>query len=121
MSATTSNGGPAPLLPDAMRLARRYRAKTDIPVVAMTSWAGPGSGAYERVLGAGEDFSIETHPTPGAKAVYCRPVDYARLQRELIPLRDRILFWSYRGYYLCIDTRVIAESCEPLAEGAPSP
>ncbi len=94
---------------------QRYKTKTDMPVTAMTSWAAPFTGGYDRVLGAGEVFTISNDPPEAATAVYCVPADYRRLHRELVPFRDRLQFWFYRGYYLCVRLRDIEEKCELLA------
>ena len=94
---------------------QRYRTKSDVPVTALTSWAAPFTGGYDRVLRAGEVFTISNDPPQTATAVYCEPVDYRRLHREFIPFRDRIQFWLYRGFYLCIRLKDIEERCELLA------
>jgi len=93
---------------------QRYKVKKDVPVTAMTSWAAPFTGGYDRVLRAGEVFTISHDPPEGATAVYCDPRDYRRLHRESIPFRDRVQFWRYRGFYLCIRLKDIDESCERL-------
>jgi hypothetical protein len=94
---------------------QHYRTRSDIPVTAMTSWAAPFTGGYKRVLRSGEVFTISNDPPKIATAVYCRPKDYKRLHREFIPLRDRLQFWLYRGYYLCIQLKDIEDSCEIVA------
>jgi hypothetical protein len=43
------------------------------------------------------------------------PDDYRRLHRVFIPYRDRIQFWFYCGYYLCIRLSDIEGKCELLA------
>ncbi|MBI5277343.1 MAG: hypothetical protein HY854_12865 [Burkholderiales bacterium] len=88
-----------------------------LPVIAMTSWAAPYTGGYERTLGAGEEFTL-SNDAGSAASVYADAVNYKPLHRQLIPLSDRIRFWSYRGYYLCIRTEDIARLCE-LVEDAP--
>ena len=93
---------------------QRYKTKTDIAVITMTSWAAPFTGGYDRVLVAGEIFTILNDPPESATAVYCEPADYRRLHREFIPLRDRLQFWFYRGYYLCVRIKDIEEKCELL-------
>jgi hypothetical protein len=108
----TINGAEA--VSAAVSKGQRYRAKIDIPVTALTEWAAPFTGGYERVLRAGEVFTIAHDPTEGATAVYCNPEDYRRLHREFIPLWDRLRFPLYWGYYLCIRLRDIDESCERL-------
>ena len=95
---------------------QRYKTKTTIPVIAMTYWAAPFTGGYERELDPGIEFTISHDPVETATAVYCDPVDYRKLHRELIPFRDRLQFWLYRGYYLCIQIRDIEKNCELLSE-----
>lgn len=95
-----------------MKIARgqRYRAKMDVPVTCMTSWAAPFTGAYERVLPKGEVVSIANDPPPGATAVYADPENYRRLHVTMVPAKDRMRFWIYRGYYLALPlTRIEAE------------
>lgn len=95
---------------------QRYKTKTRIPVTAMTYWAAPYTGGYDRELGDSEVFTILNDPPKTATAVYCEPADYRRLHRELIPLRDRMQFWVYRGYYLCLRIQDIEEKCELLSD-----
>ena len=93
---------------------QHYRTRKDIPVTAMTSWAVQFTGGYERILRAGEEFTVTNDPPPKATAVYCDPKDYRKLHREFIPVGDRLRFWSYRGYYLCIKLKDIEENCESV-------
>jgi hypothetical protein len=93
---------------------QHYRTRRDIPVTAMTSWAAPFTGGYERILRAGEEFTVANDPPATATAVYCDPKDYRKLHREFIPVSDRFRFWIYRGYYLCIKLKDIEESCETV-------
>jgi len=95
---------------------QRYRTTSDVPVTAMTEWAAPFTGGYDRVLRAGEVFTISNDPPEKATAVYCVPDDYRRLHREFIPFRDRIQFWSYWGYYLCIRLSDIEGKCELIGD-----
>lgn len=87
-----------------MNVARgqRYRAKVDVTVTAMTSWATPFTGGYTRVLPKGEVVTIANDPPAGATAVYADPENYRRLHGLMVPKRDRLQFWIYRGYYLSI-------------------
>src|SRR5687768_5536369 len=93
----------------------RYRTTKPVPVIAMTSWAAPFTGGYDRVLPAGETFTVAIDPPDSATAACCNPDNYRRLQRELIPLSDRVQFWIYAGFYLCISLREIQENCEPVS------
>ena len=96
----------------AMKVERgqRYRAKVDVPVTCMTSWATPFTGGYDRVLPEGEVVSIANDPPAGATAVYADPENYRRLHAIMVPRRDRLRFWVYRGYYRCVPlTRLEAD------------
>jgi hypothetical protein len=91
---------------------QRYRARTDIAVCAMTRWALPFSGGYDRVLRAKEELVIAHDPPAGATAVYADAVAYRRLHRELIPRRDRWRPWVYRGFCLCVKLDDILSRCD---------
>jgi hypothetical protein len=97
-----------------IQAGQRYRTKVDLPVVAMTSWAAPFTDGHDRVLDAGEEFLIENAPPSGATAVYGIPVDYHRLHSKMVPWTDRLQFWYYRGYYLCLQIVDIEQRCELL-------
>jgi len=81
---------------------QRYRARVDASVTCLTSWAAPYTGGYERVLPEGETIVIMTDPLPGATAVYADAEHYRALHASMVPLRDRLQFWVYRGYYLSV-------------------
>jgi hypothetical protein len=87
-----------------MKVARRqrYRAKVDVPVTCMTSWAAAATGGYERLLPQGETVTITNDPPEMATAVYAEPDNYRKLHARMVPWRDRVQFWAYRGYSLCI-------------------
>jgi hypothetical protein len=95
----------------------RYRTLKDMPVGVLTQWAAPYTGGYDRVLRAGEEFTMSP-PPGGASMVYCDPVGYRRLHAEFVPLSDRLRFWSYRGYYLCIPLKDIHAHCERIPDEA---
>lgn len=99
----------------AYRQGQRYRVTSELPVIAMTSWAAPSTGGYERLLRPGQEFTL-SNDAGSAESVYADAADYRRLQRELVPRADRWRFWSYRGFYLCIRTRDIAAHCELVAD-----
>lgn len=81
---------------------QRYRARVDVPVTCMTSWGAPFTGGYERILPRGETIVIVNDPPPGATAVYADPENYRKLHARMVPVKDRLQFWIYRGYYLCV-------------------
>jgi hypothetical protein len=94
---------------------QHYRTRKDIPITAMSSWPASFTGGCERVLRAGEEFTVANDPPPKATAVYCDPKDYRELHQEFTPASDRLRFWIHGGYTLCIKLKDIEESCEPLA------
>ena len=94
---------------------QRYRAKVDVSVTCMTSWAAPFTGGYERVLPKGETIVISNNPPPGATAVYADPENYRRLHSTMVPVRDRLQFWVYRGYYLCVRLAQLDSAFEPVS------
>jgi hypothetical protein len=85
-----------------VRACLRCRAKVDVRVTCLTSWASPFTGGYERILPRGEIIRVANDPPRGATAVYAHPEGYRRLHRQMVPLADRAQFWVYRGYHLCI-------------------
>ena len=99
-----------------MRKGQRYRTRVDLPVIAMTEWAAPYTGGYERTLKAGEEFTIANDAPGTATMVYADAADYKRLHKEFIPLGDRLRFWSYRGWYLCLNIKDVQGKCELLYE-----
>ncbi len=106
-----------------MRVARgqRYRAKVDVVVTCMTSWAAPYTGGDERVLPRGEIVTIANDPPPTATAVYADPENYRALHRRMVPLRLRAQFWAYRGYHLALRLDQLEtdfESVEPAGESS---
>ena len=96
------------------RRGQRYRARVDVPVTCMTSWATPFTGGYERVLPAGEIVVIANDPPAGATAVYAEPENYRRLHAVMVPLSDRLQFWVYRGYYLALRLAQLESDFEPV-------
>lgn len=93
---------------------QRYRARVDVPVTCLTAWALPFTGGYERVLPRGETIVIVNDPPPGATAVYADPENYRKLHATMVPLTDRLRFWTYRGYYLCVRLTRLDSAFEPV-------
>jgi len=87
----------------AVTRGQRYRARVDVAVTCVTSWAAPFTGGYDRVLPKGEVVSIANDPPPGATAVYADPENYRGLHATMVPRRERLQFWVYRGYYLAVE------------------
>ena len=79
----------------------------------MTSWAAPFTGGYPRTLPADEIIVVTHDPPANATAVYCDPERYRALHTLMVPWRDRLQFWIYRGYYLCVPLETLRVDCEP--------
>lgn len=88
-----------------------YVAKEDLEIICMTSWSAPFTGGSDRILPKGEKFRILNDPRAGATAVYCEPVRYKELHKHMVLFSDRLKFWIYRGYYLCINIKEIHNKC----------
>ncbi len=99
-----------------IKSGQKYRANKDLHITCMTAWRAPYTGGHEKVLPEGEEFIISSDPPEGATAVYADPVNYNKLHSKFVSWTDRIRFFLYAGYYLCIDIKTIEESCELLAE-----
>ena len=101
-----------------MRVTRgqRYQAKTDVPITCMTSWALPFTGGYKRTFPKGATLVIAVDPPEGATAVYADPVEYRALHAKMVPMTDRLQFWVYRGYYLCVTLEQLDRDFEPLGD-----
>lgn len=63
------------------------------------------------MLRTGERFRITHDPLEKATAVYCDPLRYKELHKEMVPLSDRMRFWVYAGYYFCIKLDIIRNQC----------
>lgn len=89
-----------------------YETNADIPIICMTSWRAPFTGGYDRILKKGERFKVSDNPGEKATAVYCEPLRYKGLHKQMVPLRDRMRFWVYAGYYFCIKLETITNYCK---------
>jgi len=96
-----------------IRKGCRFRSTRPIAVTCMTSWATPFTGGYPRTLPADEMIVVAHDPSANATAVYCDPKRYRALHALMVPWRDRLQFWIYRGYYLCVPLETLRVDCEP--------
>ncbi len=94
-----------------IKSGQRYQVNQAIPVICMTAWKSPYTGGHDRVLPEGEEFIIDHDPQEAATAVYATAVNYEKLHKVFVPWTDRIRFYSYVGYYLCIDLIQIEKHC----------
>ena len=99
-----------------MKITRgqRYRARADVPVACVISWALPFTDALDRVLPEGEIVSIANDPPSTATAVYARPERYRALHAKMVPWRYRLQFWAYRGYYFAVDLSRLERDFAPV-------
>ncbi len=93
-----------------------YSPKKDINIICMTSWSKSFTGGYDRILKKGEKFKISHDPAENATAVYCDPLRYKELHKEMVPIKDRMRFWVYSGYYFCINLSLIENDCDLMVE-----
>jgi hypothetical protein len=93
-----------------------YAPKEDIKITCMTSWRAPFTGRHERTLPKGEKFKICNDPPETATAVYCDPIRYKKLHKQMVPKLDRLKFWIYSGYYFCIDLKTIMSKCDLIED-----
>mgnify|MGYP000891951020 CR=1 FL=1 len=70
-----------------------YEPGKDIEIICMTSWRAPFTGGHNRILKQGERFRISRNPNEKATAVYCDPIRYKELHKEMVPASDRWKFW----------------------------
>lgn len=94
-----------------------YEPLEDIEVTCMVAFSAPGTGGYKRMLPKGERFRISHEPLEGKTAVYADPLNYRKLEKQMVKRGDRWRFLLYAGYYLCIYLEAIREKCR-LVEDA---
>ena len=68
------------------------------------------------MLPRGERFRISHEPVEGRTAVYADPLNYRKLEKQMVERRDRWCFLLYAGYYLCIYVDTIKEKCRLVAD-----
>lgn len=98
-----------------VKKGQKYRVDEDITITCMTSWRAPFTGGHDRILRANEEFIIANSPRKDAGSLYADPVNYKKLHKKFVPWTDRIKFFLYRGYYLCIEIKKIEESCSLIS------
>ena len=95
-----------------IRGGQRYRTFTDLPVLALTQWYSSFTGGQEGILPAGESFTVDHDPMPGAPGVACKPDRYEEMELHLVQESERRAE-KYAGYYLVIPLDLIRQ-CELL-------
>jgi hypothetical protein len=103
---------------------RAYRTNFEILIISMTSWAAPFTCGHLRLLVGtigsfekGELLSKMNDPTGSATDVDVEAKNYRGLHKRSISSKDRLQFWAYWGYYLCIDLDRVSD-WELVADGA---
>ena len=99
-----------------------YEAIQDTDVNYMTSWAAPYTGGGAGVLRAGDRVLVSHDPADRLPvAIYVTAVDYALLEKRMIPESDRSNK-KYGGFYFCLRTtdlslkfRLVHEEPTPAA------
>ncbi len=76
----------------------RFITLNDIKVSGLTSWAAPCTGSFECIIPKGT-ILISTHDqVKGARGFGCIPEKYKKLEKILVPAKDRYEL-KYGGYY----------------------
>lgn len=93
---------------------KRFVALREVPARCVVILSPRISDTRDVVLRAGEVLKIvSTHDD----LVSCRPLRYAALEEELVPLETRS-HAGYKGYGLVLDRAVVDGDCAPYAEGS---
>jgi hypothetical protein len=84
-----------------------FEALGDTPVQFLTSWSAPFTGGGDGLLKRGSRVRVnvpkgESEPI----GVYADPLDYKRLEDEMVPEHDRLAA-NYSGFYLSISTDLL--------------
>jgi hypothetical protein len=94
------------LIPVGTRFPKKgdvYEAAHEVEVSYRTTWAAPFTGGGSGSLRKGDRVVIDHEPQPRPMAVNAKPVDYTRVEEELVPESDRVKS-KYAGFYLVLKT-----------------
>jgi hypothetical protein len=94
------------LIPTGTRFPKKgdvYEATRDIEVNYLTSWSSPVTGGGSGTLKKGERVIIAHEPLPRPIAADAKPIDYARVEKEMVPESDRSNK-KYAGFHLLLKT-----------------
>jgi hypothetical protein len=91
-----------------LALGTRFRATCDLPLTALIQHRAPVTGDRAVVFPHGELLEIASEPHESATLVYVRPVHYRRLEKHLLPRRER--WWpTYAGFVLVIERNQLGD------------
>ncbi|MBL9198923.1 MAG: hypothetical protein JNL39_00395 [Opitutaceae bacterium] len=108
-------------LPAGLRFPRKgdvYEALEDVVVSYLTSWSAPYTGGGEGTLIKGDQVTVDTDPASDrAISTYAVAVDYAALEKRLVPATDRSEP-KYSGFYFSLRTVDLNQKFKLVREGS---
>lgn len=84
-----------------VQLGQVFRAVNDVRVGVSVLYKAPGSSGHEGILLKDTRVVIENSPPSGATHVYALPLNYAELEKSLVPDKERT-HPQYQGYGISI-------------------
>lgn len=107
-------------LPADLRFPRKgdvYEALEDVAVSYLTSWAAPYTGGGEGTLNKGDQVTVDMDPSSDhAISTYAVAVDYAALEKRIVPASDRGQP-KYSGFYFSLKTVDLNRKFKLIREG----
>jgi hypothetical protein len=94
------------LIPAGTRFPKKgdvYEATIDLQVSYLTSWSAPFTGGGTGLLKRGEQVIVENDLLTRPISAYAKPINYARVEADMIPESDRANN-KYAGFYLSLRT-----------------
>jgi len=108
------------LVSDDARIPRKgdvYEALDDLNINYMTAWAAPFTGSGKAILEKDERIWIDSEPMENKPiGTYALPVDYARLEQQMVPKEEREAS-NYGGFYLFFSTVQLNEDFKLVDTG----
>ena len=98
-----------------IRAGQRYRADSDLEIIALTHWRAPFTGGHEVIFPKGEIFKVSYDPQENATAASCDAERYDALHERFIPPEDRQAD-KYDGYSLVIPFELIRAKASLVSE-----
>lgn len=82
---------------ESVKQGDRFEVLQDLDVSGLTHWRAPFTGDFRCTLRSGTILIADIDPIADAPGFHCVPQDYRKLQRKLVPWRER---WRpfYAGY-----------------------
>jgi len=94
---TTQENQPLKLPDYLVKRGQIYKSTADVGVTAVIAYKAPASSGVQCILPKGTRIVIESNPPDGAQGVWILPLNYAELERALIPKKE-LESPMYEGY-----------------------